>query len=67
MKKTRKKTSESRGTDDPFYKLMYAGGAALLKLIGISKESLLNELFRKSLRCQTLDEFSKDLVQTETS
>ena len=36
MKKTQKKTSESRGTDDPFYKLMHAGGPALLKLIGIT-------------------------------
>ena len=35
MKKKQKKTSESRGTDDPFYKLMHAGGSALLKLIGI--------------------------------
>jgi hypothetical protein len=30
----RKKTSESRGSDDPFYKLMHIGGEAILKLLG---------------------------------
>jgi len=31
----------------------------------ISKEPLLNDLFKKTLRCQSLDEFTKDLVQVD--
>ncbi|WP_207687517.1 DUF2887 domain-containing protein [Desulfonema limicola] len=37
MKKERKKQSQSKGTDDPFYKLMKIGGEAVLKLIGINQ------------------------------
>lgn len=35
VKHIRDKTSESRGTDDPFYKLMHIGGEAILTLIGV--------------------------------
>ncbi|MDM8535783.1 DUF2887 domain-containing protein [Desulfobacterales bacterium HSG17] len=37
MKKIPRKKSQSKGTDDPFYKLMKIGGEAVLKLIGINR------------------------------